>query len=266
MNNNINTKLSLLYDDDFNAKYDYSNRLNKEIILKDKIINIYDKQGNKSKKSIKILKIIMIMTALLIFIAFLISTKIFDKKFGTSLMVIIIVIYVIRILIFRYTKKSNFTEENKLTGNYFRNKDKSSKKSNCPKRCRPKPVPVPTPIRIKEKVRNNLKTDSSLNSWVYGDQPEALYYNPRIYGKKYPNYRIEGEDSVDSPEPWFNKISDNVDSEDPIQGVTYYNCVKELSPEGTQTEFRTTIPCKYYPGYKTHNRCIFDKDNNCNIV
>ena len=26
MTNNINTKLSLLYDDDFNAKYNYSNR------------------------------------------------------------------------------------------------------------------------------------------------------------------------------------------------------------------------------------------------
>ena len=115
---------------------------------------------------------------------------------------------------------------------------------------------------------NNLKTDSSLNVWLYGDQPEALYYNPRMYGNKYPNHRVteEEEETEDNPQPFFNNITDNTDQEEPIEGVTYYDCVKDLSPKGTNTEFRTTIPCQYYPGYKTLNRCIFDENNNCNIV
>ena len=264
MTNNINTKLSLLYDDDFNAKYNYSNRLNKEISLKDKIIDIHYDQSHKYRRNIKILKSILLMAGLLVFMALLIGVRIFDKKFGTSLMIVIVVAFVIKILILRYSKKSDFNKENKLTTKYFTNTTQNTPK--CPRKCKPKPNPNIKPKRIKEKVLNNLKTDSSLNVWLYGDQPEALYYNPRMYGNKYPDHRVTEEETTDSPQPWFNQITDNTDQEEPVQGVTYYDCVKELSPKGTKAEFRTAIPCQYYPGYKTLQRCIIDENNNCNIV
>jgi len=271
MTNNINTKLSLLYDDDFNAKYNYSNRLNKEISLKNKIIDIHYDQSHKYRRNIKILKSILLMAGLLVLMALLIGIRIFDKKFGTSLMIVIVVAFVIKILILRYSKKSDFTKENKLTTKYFSNNDQNNSDPKCPSKCKQKSKSTPNinPNRIKEKVLNNLKTDSSLNVWLYGDQPEALYYNERMYGNKYQLHRITEEEEPEteySPQPWFNEITDNTDQEEPIQGVTYYDCVKDLSPEGTKTEFRTTIPCQYYPGYKTLHRCIFDENNNCNIV
>ena len=169
-------------------------------------------------------------------------------------------------LILRYSKNSDFNKENKLTTKYFMNNAQNSSGPKCPRKCKPKPSPNIKPKRIKEKVRNNLKTDSSLNVWLYGDQQEALYYNPRTYEEKYPDYRVSDEETIDSPQPWFNQIEDNTEQEEPVEGVTYYDCIKELSPEGTKAEFRTTIPCQYYPGYKTLHRCIFDENNNCNIV
>ena len=236
MTNNINTKLSLLYDDEFNAKYNYSNRLNKEISLKDKIINIHNKQNHKYRRNIRILKSILLMSGLLIFMALLIGIRVFDKKFGTSLMIVIVVAFIIKILILRFNKNDDFNKENKLTTKYFENNRENNNVPKCPSTCKPKPSPDIKPKKIKEKVINNLKTDSSLNVWLYGDQPEALYYNPRIYEDKYPNHRItEDEESTDKPQPWYNQIVDNTDQEETTPGVTYYDCVKELSPKGTKT-------------------------------
>lgn len=267
MTNNINTKLSLLYDDEFNAKYNYSNRLNKEISLKDKIINIHTKQNHKYRRNIKILKSILFMAGLLVLMALLIGIRVFDKKFGTSLMIVIVVAFVIKILILRFNTNNDFTKENKLTTKYFSNNKGHDNEPKCPSTCKPKPTPDIKPKKIKEKVINNLKTDSSLNVWLYGDQPEALYYNPRMYRNKYPNHRVtEEEEYIDKPQPWFNQITENTDQEEPILGATYYDCVKELSPSGTKPEFRTSIPCQYYPGYETLQRCIIDENNNCNIV
>ena len=79
MTNNINTKLSLLYDDDFNAKYNYSNKLNKEISLKDKIINIHYDQSYKYRRNIKILKSVLLMAGLLVLMALLKFIKMRNK-------------------------------------------------------------------------------------------------------------------------------------------------------------------------------------------
>ena len=270
MKNNINTKLSLLYDDEFNVKYDYSNRLNREISIKDKIININNQQYEKNILKVKILKLVLLMVGILVFITLLIAVRIFGKTFGLSLMIVVVIAFIIRILVVKYSKRIDFNKENKMTTKYFEINAGESANYNpkCPSKCKAKPNPNPNivPTRINEKVKNKLKTDSSLNVWLYGDQPEALYYNPRIYGNKYDNPRItEDEETIDKPQPWFNQITENTEQKDPIQGVTYYNCVKELSPKGTPVEFRTTIPCNYYPGYETLNKCIFD-DNNCNPV
>jgi hypothetical protein len=267
MSNNITTDLSLLYDNEFDAKYNYSNRLNKEITLKDKILDISHHQHSMQRKKLKILKLVLLMGGILILITLMSASSIISKQMTTWFIIIIVLVFVIKIVILRYSKSVHFNDENKLTSQYFLKHSHDPYAHKCPKRCKPKPAPNINPKHIKEKVQNNLKTDSSLNVWLYGDQPEALYYNPRIYGDRFPNPRItEEQESLDKPRQWFNQITENTNQEEPIEGITYYNCVKDLSPKHTKTEFRTTIPCKYYPGYKTLNRCIFDENNNCNIV
>jgi hypothetical protein len=266
MTNNIETQLSLLYDGEFDDRYDHVNKLNSEISIKNKIIHMTNNASTKQIKNIGILKQVLLLAGILILITLLKAIGVIPKKVATLIICIIVIGFIVKIFIIILKPDINFNDEDMLTDLYFH---KNKHVQQCPSKCTPK-SPTNVPYNIKTGVTNRLKTDSSLNSWLYGDQPEALFYNPRLYGNKYKNYRVEGEDiynaDTNKPASWYNQITDNVAEEDPIQGVTYYNCIKEVSPVGTKQEFRTTIPCKYYPGYKTLNKCIYDSNDNCNIV
>ena len=60
INTDINKNLSLAYDDEFNHKYNRANKLNKEISVKDKIIDINENSSRHQNKNIKILKLELI--------------------------------------------------------------------------------------------------------------------------------------------------------------------------------------------------------------
>ena len=154
-----------------------------------------------------------------------------------------------------------------ITKNAFANLDKEGmakvpvKPPNCPSQCTLHPTKKVCVERVKQKMTQNLKTDSSLNKWVYGDQPEATFYNPRIYNSTIPNLRTtEEEIEENEPQKWFPSLENNTSSTKPMPGITYYNCAKELEDE---VEFRTNIPCQYYPDYKTISKCIYNDSGDC---
>jgi hypothetical protein len=284
INTDINKNLSLAYDDEFNHKYNRANKLNKEISVKDKIIDINENSSRHQNKNIKILKLVLLMTGLLALVVLFMAIGMFSKDFMMLICIIIIFGFIIKILILKFRKNINFTNQNSITNKEFAKARKTGmaplpfNPPKCPVYCTEEDGAKVYPTNIKMNMTNDIKTDSSLNVWSYGDQPEALYYNPRIYKGKYKkdmvDYRTDSENGdLDQPKPWFPEITENVDSKEFIDQMTYHDCeynikkTGKVGPFNQPATFRSTIPCKYYPGYKETLTCIYDKSSDkCNKV
>lgn len=288
-------KLSIEYDNIFNEKYILANKLNKQISTKDKVIREQEYNYIIKENSIKILKLVLFMIGLIFLVILLRGIDILSTKFTIFAISLIIFGFIIKIIKVRYRRPFNFDRENEITRKMFDknfNNGSYPQQNNieCPIQCKEEIEDENSiPSSIKLGLSNNIKTDSSLNTWLYGDQPDTLYYNPRIYKGRYKdqmiNYRTEDENGyLDKPKPWFQQITENNDSNELINGITYYNCDHKIRPsqEELTTEdadyilinkentsgknmplkFKSSIPCNFYPGYIEKSKCIYDKENN----
>ena len=263
----IDTKLSLLYDTKFNKKLDIINDMNKMISSKTAVIETTENDATKKRKKIKILYLVLAFIGWFLIAGILTVLKIIKVPLFSGIILILIIIYLVKIIKILNNNPPNFKEENMITKNAFANLDENGmakvpvKPPTCPSQCTLHPTKKVCVERVKQKMTQNLKTDSSLNKWVYGDQPEATFYNPRIYNSTIPNLRTtEEEIEENEPQKWFPPLENNTSSTKPMPGITYYNCAKELEDE---VEFRTNIPCQYYPDYKTISKCIYNDNGDC---
>lgn len=271
MSFNQNEKdLTLLYDEDFNIKYDIVSKMNKAISAKSKVIEITDTENHNQRKKIKLLNLILTMISFMILAVILYSINIIKKRLLNAIIILLVFGYIIKIITVVYNNPANFDYENTITRSSFGHLDSNGMA----------PVPVPPPkcpsqcskhthkqgcIKpIKQKMTANLKTDSSLNQWVYGDQPEATFYNPRIYNTTIPNLRTtEAEIEQNEPQKSFPELENNTKSDKPVKGITYYDCAKLLE---NKVSMRSNIPCSYYPDHKTISKCIYTDSGECEKV
>ena len=263
MSFNKNEKdLTLLYDEDFNEKYYIISKMNKAISEKSKVIELTNIENHKKNKKIKLLNLILAMI--------LYSFNIIKKNLLFVILSLIAFGYIIKIITILYNNPANFDYENTITKNSFAHLDSNGMA----------PVPVPPPkcpsqctkhthkqecIKpVKQNMTAKLKTDSSLNQWVYGDQPEATFYNPRIYNTTIPKLRTtEEEIEQNEPQKSFPELENNTKSDKPIKGITYYDCAKLLE---NKVSMRSNIPCSYYPDHKTISKCIYTDSGKCEKV
>jgi len=271
MSFNQNEKdLTLLYDDDFNKKYDIVSIMNKAISVKSKVIELTDSENHNQRKKIKLLHLVLTMISFMIFAIVLYSINVIKKRLLNVILILLVIGYIIKIILVVSNNPSNFDYENTITKSSFGHLDSNGMA----------PVPVPPPTcpsqcsihthkqgcikPVKQKMTANLKTDSSLNQWVYGDQPEATFYNPRIYNTTIPKLRTtEAEIEQNEPRKQFPELENNTNSDKPIKGVTYYDCAKLLE---TKVSLRSNIPCSYYPDHKTISKCIYNDSGKCEKV
>ena len=271
MSFNQNEKdLTLLYDNDFNIKYNIVSKMNKAITEKSKVIEITDAENHKQRKKIKLLNLILTMISFMILAVILYSINVIKKRLLNAIILLLVFVYIIKIITVVYNNPVNFDYENTITKSAFGHLDSNGMApvpippSKCPSQCTKHTHKQGCIKPINQNMTANLKTDSSLNQWVYGDQPEATFYNPRIYNTTIPNLRTtEAEIEQNEPQKSFPELENNTKSDKPIKGITYYDCAKLLE---NKVSMRSNIPCSYYPDYKTISKCIYTDSGECEKV
>lgn len=261
--NEITNKLLYYYDKNFNSYYDHDQNLNAQIESRDQLIRINNLEFEDKKDKIMILQYILGFLFFIIILGIGLYLKFYSKTTLITLLIIgliatIIVIYY-KIVFNQYTlgeyRAGKFAQD--VTSKLFRHLAKDilpdyMTQNRCPKGCRNKKLSrcdpddknciEPEPANLRQ-----MKTDSTLNVWEKGD---ILYKNCEIKNGKM-MCPIKGEDGIikfKEPEPWFGPTNQNKKSK------TVYECEWENvgEPLGDQGyNFSGTIPCKYFPGYKT---------------
>ena len=112
-------------------------------------------------------------------------------------------------------------------------------RNRCPSDCNPsdnllqtKNIQYPNITGLKE-----MDTDSTVNTWIYGDQPEATWDMRKTTSQK----------KYNKPRPWYGPISKKT--------ATQYTCVWDNTLGNGRTsanpkKFTSYIPCNRFPGYK----------------
>ena len=261
-----NNKLLLKLRNEFNNKYDEKRQMNKIITTKNSLITSAKNDIKNTDKNIKIFLNIFCLVLLVLFIYFFIRINLLSPKIGLILTIVALIGFITNIII-RYVIKWRTLEDiskatgiglEKAMGQNLLNIDFDNYK--CPEKCNRKPSGGgghdPHTGYIKNKGGQRLmRTASSRDVWKYGELPDTLYTtyydrdpyhtdnNPTIY-------RYTSEEENLPPKPWVSGLGDKSKSQ------IFYNCVwmggpiSETDPIKKEYKY-STIPCKYYPGFKT---------------
>ena len=98
MSFNQNEKdLTLLYDEDFNRKYNIVSKMNKAISEKSKVIEITDSENHKQRKKIKLLNLILTMISFMILAVILYSINVIKKRLLNIIILLLVFGYIIKI-------------------------------------------------------------------------------------------------------------------------------------------------------------------------
>ena len=239
-----NTKLMINnkdnYDSNFNENIEKIDQLNNVISTKNKIIQINEYE--KSKKE----RIIYIMQKIILFIILMIVPVIFMTMGYLSIVigiVFILVCAIITVIVVFFQMKNN--QDNDVVN--IMNKTKNTAKDftkTVIKDIFPKSFIKSCPSKINPKVNveynyntgNEVWLDNSENQWLDGDIPSI--------GATKQGYLALGDKA--EPSPYYGG--------DPT--TPQYTCIWTDDPAkrtdlNRETKFTTTIPCEYYPGYKT---------------
>lgn len=264
----ITNKLLFHYDQTFDKNYDHIQKLNKNIMTRNSIININNNDYNYKVDVVFVLRnfLYLLLFILLIFLGATIG--IYSRNTMNTILIISMVLFVVGMVY--YFKESVFgtvyMQEIKNEGldelrqgakdllPYYITKDR------CPKDCRPKKLKYK---RGKPKIVNTpgeMKTDSTANVWLYGDQVEATgdlpYSTKNDPSDPYiPTFRQGYSVYTNKPQPWYGGVDDIA--------ATIYKCKWDGSGANVTDvekanydinelpkEFNSYVPCKYYPGYK----------------
>ena len=239
-----NTKLmddnQNIYNSDFNENIEKIDQLNNVISTKNKIIQI--NQYEQIKKE----RLILIMKKIILFLFLMIIPVIFMAMGYLSILIgiiFIIVCAIITVVVVFFQMKNNedsdvinIMNKTKPTAKDFARtiiKDilpKSFVKT-CPSKDRNKP-----PITYEYNVGNEVLLDNSQNAWEDGDIPNI--------GATKQGYLALGEEA--EPMPYYGG-----DTKTKSYTCKWTGDPSKMTNMNKGLEFTTTIPCEYYPGYKT---------------
>lgn len=229
-----------IYNSDFTENINKIDQLNNIISTKNKSIQI--NQYEQSKKD----RIIYIMKKIILFIVLMIIPLIFMGMGYLSIIngiLFILVCFIITVIVVFFQMKNN--EDNDVANIINKTKDtakdfartvvkdifpKSFIKS-CPSKNDPKVT-----IQYDYNTGNEVWLDNSENQWVDGDIPSI--------GATKQGYLQLGEKA--QPMPYYGG-----DTSTPQYTCKWTDDPSKMTNMNRGTQFITTIPCEYYPGYKT---------------
>jgi hypothetical protein len=232
-----------IFISDFNENVEKINHLNNVISTKNKSIQI--NQYEESKKD----RIILIMKKIILFIVLMIIPLFFMGmgflSIGNGILFILICAIITVVVVFFQMKNNedeevvNIINKTKETAKEFTRtviKDifpKSFIKS-CPSKNDPNVI-----VQYDYNTGNEVWLDNSENQWVDGDIPSI--------GATKQGYLQLGEKA--QPMPYYGG-----DSTTPQYTCKWTDDPSKMTNMNRGTQFTTTIPCEYYPGYKTINK------------
>jgi heme/copper-type cytochrome/quinol oxidase subunit 4 len=249
MGDNRNT-----YNLDFNENVEKIDQLNNIISTKNKIIKINEYEQTKKDR------IIYIMQKIILFLILMILPVIFMAMGYLSVIIGIIFILVcaiITVVVVFFQMKNN--EDNDLVNiaNKTRNTAKDFAKTvvknvfpkdfikSCPSKVNPKVT-----VQYDYNTGNEVWLDNSQNVWKDGDIPENILSEdsaPKNANKQ--EYLALSKKNEPSPYYGGDALTPQYTCEwtsDPAKMTDM-----SLGPNNPKTRFTSTIPCEYYPGYKT---------------
>jgi len=245
-----------VYDEDAIENVKTLNDINQEIMTKDEVIFLNDHVHKKRNMIISIMKSIILYLFLMILPVLLMSLGNITLLFGFLFIGLCGIITAI-VIIFRYVKEAKeiartFPSEVrdevlsvvKEAGKLLNLDDKKC----VSKKKLPKPYPDPNkkpPINNStntEQYRENANEvylDNSINVWKQGDVPEI--------GATLKGYdSLNTEEEMATPEQYYTGQTN----------PKVYTCVwngdpSKLTSMNKGTKFSTTVPCEFYPGFKS---------------
>ena len=240
----LNDKLIMnnkdVYDYDFNENIQKIDKLNQIISTKNKIIQINEyEQYNKDRIIYimqKIILFIVLMIVPIIFIALNFVTIVTGILFILVCAIITVVVVFIQMKNRQDNDVVNIMNKTKDTAKDFARtvvKDifPQSFIKSCPSKHNPKAI-----VEYNYNSGNEVWLDNSENAWEEGDIPTI--------GATKQGYLALGKGA--EPSPYYGG-----DPETPKYTCEWTDDPAKMTDMNRGTKFTTTIPCEYYPGYKT---------------
>ena len=230
-----------IYDSDFNDNIEKINKINNVISTKNKIIQINEYEQSKKDR------IIFIMKKTILFLILMIIPIIFIAMNFVSIIIgiiFIIICAIITVVVVFFQMKNNQDDELVNIINKTRNTAKEFVrpilKNILPdsfiKKCPSKDNNNKQSVTYEYNIGNEVWLDNSQNAWEEGDVPSI--------GATKTGYLALGEEA--EPMPYYG--GDITASQYKCKWI--YDPAKKTNMN-RGNEFTTTIPCEYYPGYKT---------------
>jgi hypothetical protein len=258
INDGILNETIKVYDEDAIENVKTLNDINREIMTKSEVISLNDKVLKKRNMIISIMQSIILYLFLMILPVILMSLGNITLLFGFLFIGICGIITAI-VIIVRYVKEARYFARNfpmEVRDEVLSTVKETAKllqldNQKCVSKNKlPKPYPTENPNQ-KPPVNNSTDTDqyrenenevyldNSINVWEQGDVPEI-------------GATLKGYDELNtkrhkaSPEPYYSGQTN----------PKVYTCVWNGDPSKLTTmnkgaKFSTTIPCEFYPGFKS---------------
>lgn len=242
------------YNIDFSENVEKIDQLNNVISTKNKIIKINEYEQTKKDRIIYIMKKVILFLILMIIPVILMATGYLSFVIG---IIFILVCAIITVIVVFFQMKNN--EDNDLVNiaNKTRNTAKDFAKTvvknifpkdfikSCPSKENPKVT-----VQYDYNTGNEVWLDNSQNVWKDGDIPENILSDDSA-----PNNANKEEylalSKKNEPSPYYG--GDALTPEYTCEWTSDPAKMTDMSI-GTMnrgTRFTSTIPCEYYPGYKT---------------
>lgn len=258
INDGILDETIKVYDEDAIDNVKTLNELNREIMTKSEVISLNDKVLHKRNQIISIMQSIILYLFLMILPVILMSLGNISLLFGFIFIGVCGIITAI-VIIFRYFKEAkdfarSFPSELRDEAlNAVKETAKLLQLDNpkcVSKKKLPKPYPTENPNQ-KPPVNTSTNTqqykdnenevylDNSINVWEQGDVPEI--------GATLKGYdELNTKNHKATPEPYYSGQTN----------PKVYTCVwngdpSKLTSMNRGAKFSTTIPCEFYPGFKS---------------
>jgi len=237
------------YNSDFNENVEKIDQLNNVISTKNKIIKINEYEQTKKDRIIYIMKKIILFLVLMIVPVILMAMGYLSFIMG---IIFILVCAIITVIVVFYQMKNN--EDNDLVNiaNKTRNTAKDFAKTvvknifpedfikSCPSKENPKVT-----VQYDYNTGNEVWLDNSQNVWRDGDIPENNL-NEDSAPKNANKQEYLALSKKNQPSPYYGG-----DSLTPQYTCEWTGDPAKMTDMHRGTRFTTTIPCEYYPGYKT---------------
>lgn len=291
---NVSQQLLLKYDSNFNKQLDKMNALNNEISTKNNMIyTSYNVEAQKDMKTIVYTYIVWYLILLTIIILLKV-TNIAGWPFSIGIAILLALFMIYRMYTNHFNKRmANLRELSKETGDDFANNLESAYSNaidnngyTCPAECLPEESPTLVPsITAIDGEKRYLRTDSNRDVWLKGDVPNNTYTiddenksykinNTYVTGYGYDKQPYYEPTDLNTYRTTIQELEDNKPQRQIIpiskNHATYYDCSflggeDEESPLPYKKSYNyTTIPCKYYPGFREDARYICDSDPKTN--